>query len=85
MQVEAAGEDVSPGIEFWNQHGIPEFDILIVGFDNPHGVHNQDFHFLSIACLAAISGAIASRMGFPPPTSWQWHEPRRDTLRTGVT
>jgi hypothetical protein len=48
MQVKAAGKDVPPGIELWNQHGVPEFDILIAGFDNPHSVHNQVARFLKV-------------------------------------
>lgn len=94
MQMEAAGQDVPPRIEFWNQHGVPEFDILITGFDNPHGVHNQDARFLKVAfmnaiavsvtCLAAVSDAIVSEMGFPP-LSWLGHDPRHDTICCSVT
>ena len=45
MQVEAAGKDVPPGIEFRNQHGVPEFDVLVAGIDDRRGFHDQDSRF----------------------------------------
>ena len=29
-------------VEFWNEYGVPEIDVLIVGFDCLRGAHDQD-------------------------------------------
>jgi hypothetical protein len=42
MQFQAAGEDVPPGVEFWNQDGVPEINVRVVGFNCLRGAHDQD-------------------------------------------
>ena len=37
-----------------------------------------------VTCLAAVSDAIVSEMGFPPPSCLR-HEPRRNTIWSSVT
>ena len=39
MQMQAAGEDVPPGVEFWNQYSVPEINVGIVGFGCRRGAH----------------------------------------------
>jgi hypothetical protein len=36
-----SSEDVPPPVEFWNEYGVPEIDILIVGFDCLRGAHER--------------------------------------------
>ena len=38
---QASGEDVPPGIEFWNQDSVPEINVRVVGFDCLRGAHDQ--------------------------------------------
>jgi hypothetical protein len=36
-----SSEDVPPAVEFWNEYGVPEIDILMVGFDCLRGAHER--------------------------------------------
>jgi hypothetical protein len=33
MLVETSSQDVPPRVEFWNEYGVPEINILVIGFD----------------------------------------------------
>jgi hypothetical protein len=41
MQMQAAGKDVPPGIEFWNQDGVPEINVRVAGSVCLRGAHDQ--------------------------------------------
>ena len=41
MQVETTGQDVPPPVEFWNEYGVPEINILAVGFDGLRDAHGR--------------------------------------------
>jgi hypothetical protein len=61
MQVETSGEDMPPRVEFWSEYGIPEINILIVGFDCLRGAHDQDACLLKVIFLNAIAASAACR------------------------
>jgi hypothetical protein len=51
MQMEASGEDVPPRVEFWNQHSVPEINVLIVSFDRSRSAHDPNAFLLRFIVL----------------------------------
>jgi hypothetical protein len=54
-----ANEDMSPRVEFGNQHRVPEIDVRTVRFDRMRGAHEQllllgIFVFIDIAASAPL-------------------------------
>jgi len=48
MQMEASGKDVPPFVEFWDEYGVPEIDVLIAGFDGLCGAHDQNARLVEL-------------------------------------